>query len=315
MIYVMNGNHTKVPKDLEPSSPHIRYQEDFLLPRQWDANGHAVGVLALGGHILRTDPDGKKWELLLGGFRNSYDFDFNADGEMFTFDSDMEWDWGLPWYRPTRINHCVIGGESGWRSGSAVWPDYYPDSLPPVVNIGVGSPTGVKFGTGSKFPEKYQRALYVMDWSYGRIIAVHLRPDGASYTGDFETFVRGKPLNVTSLQIGRDGAMYFITGGRGTQSGLYRVTYTGHDTEPAETKSQVAENKLAAKARKLRHQLESYHGKKEPRAIDFAWPYLGSEDRFLSYAARIAIECQELSLWKQRALAETNVDAGLNAVL
>ena len=27
--------------------------------------------------------------------------------------------------------------------------------------------------------------------------------------------------------FGKDGAMYFITGGRGTQSGLYRVTYTG----------------------------------------------------------------------------------------
>jgi len=315
MIYVMNGNHTKVPKDLEPTSPHKNYQEDFLLPRQWDANGHAVGILAPGGYIARTDREGKKWELVLAGFRNSYDFDFNREGEMFTFDSDMEWDWGLPWYRPTRINHCVIGGESGWRSGSAVWPDYYPDSLPPVVNIGVGSPTGVKFGTGSKFPERYQRALYVMDWSYGRIIAVHLRPDGASYTGDFETFVRGKPLNVTSLQIGQDGAMYFITGGRGTQSGLYRVTYSGGSPELAQTKAEKAASKAAVKARALRHKLEAFHGKKDPGAVAFAWPYLGSKDRYLSYAARIAIEWQDVASWKNRALEEKNVDAGLTALL
>jgi len=314
-IYVMNGNHTKVPKDLEPTSPHKNYQEDFLLPRQWDANGHAVGILAPGGYIARTDPDGKKWELVLAGFRNSYDFDFSPSGEMFTFDSDMEWDWGLPWYRPTRINHCVIGGESGWRSGSAVWPDYYPDSLPPVVNIGIGSPTGVKFGTKSKFPQKYQQALYAMDWSYGRIFAVHLHPDGASYTGDFETFIQGKPLNVTSLQIGRDGAMYFITGGRGTQSGLYRVTYVGNGSEPAQSKSQVAQNKAATKARALRHRLEAYHGKKDPQALDFAWPYLGSKDRYLGYAARIAIESQDVGSWKARALSENNVDAGLNALL
>ncbi len=186
MIYVMNGNHTKVPAEIAPTSPHKNYQEDFLLARQWDANGHAVGILAPGGYVVRTDPEGKKWELVLAGFRNSYDFDFSSDGEMFTFDSDMEWDWGLPWYRPTRINHCVSGGDYGWRSGSAVWPEYYPDSLPAAVNIGIGSPTGVRFGTKSNFPERYQRALYAFDWSYGRIFAVHLKPQGASYSADFE---------------------------------------------------------------------------------------------------------------------------------
>src|SRR2546422_3768597 len=177
MIYVMDGNHTKVPKGIAPTSPHKNYQEDFLLPRQWDANGHAVGILAPGGYVVRTDPQGKTWQLVLAGFRNSYGFDFSPGGEMFTFDSDMEWDWGLPWYRPTRINHCVSGGEYGWRSGSAVWPEYYADSLPATVNIGIGSPTGVKFGTKSSFPEEYRRAMFVLDWSYGRIFAVHLQPD------------------------------------------------------------------------------------------------------------------------------------------
>jgi hypothetical protein len=71
MIYVMNGNHTKVPKDIAETSPHIHYQEDFLLARQWDAGGHAVGILAPGGHVLRTDPEGKRWELMLAGFRHA----------------------------------------------------------------------------------------------------------------------------------------------------------------------------------------------------------------------------------------------------
>ena len=30
---------------------------------------------------------------------------------MFTFDADMEWDRGAPWYRPTRICHLVSGAE------------------------------------------------------------------------------------------------------------------------------------------------------------------------------------------------------------
>ena len=315
MIYVMNGNHTKVPEGIVTNSPHRNYGEDLLLPRQWDANGHAVGILAPGGYVVRTDREGSKWELMLAGFRNSYDFDFSPDGEMFTFDSDMEWDWGLPWYRPTRIIHCVTGGEYGWRSGSSNEPEYYADTLPPVANIGLGSPTGVKFGTKSKFPKKYQQALFAMDWSYGRIFAIHLKPEGSSYTGDAEVFVKGKPLNVTDLEFGKDGAMYFITGGRGTQSGLYRVSFVGDSEQKRELNKVAKADRAASNARELRHQLESFHGKTNPRAVEMAWPHLSSADRFIRAAARIAIEWQPVATWQARALAETNTQGGLTALL
>ena len=142
------------------------WDEDLLLPRQWDAGGHAVGILAPGGWIAATDPDGKHWEVLTVGFRNAYDMALNADGEMFAYDADMEWDMGMPWYRPTRILHAVSGADFGWRSGTGKWPAYRVDSLPAVVNMGPGSPVGVEFGYGAKFPAKYQRALFALDWSY-----------------------------------------------------------------------------------------------------------------------------------------------------
>lgn len=309
LIYIMNGNHTKVPDGVAAESPLKNYAEDMLLPRQWDAGGHAVGILAPGGYVVRTDAEGKKWELMLAGFRNAYDLDFNADGELFTFDSDMEWDWGMPWYKPTAVFHCVTGADYGWRSGTGNWPWYYPDALPPAVEIGIGSPTGVKFGTKSNFPDKYRKAFYILDWSYGRVIAVHLRPDGATYSGGFESFVKGKPLNVADIEFGPDGAMYFITGGRGTQSGLYRVSYVG-----GRVSTDLAEGKRET-GRELRKKLEAYHGKKDPRAIDFAWPHLSSSDRWIRYAARVAIEWQDVSLWKDRALSETNADAALTALL
>ncbi|HNQ72396.1 MAG TPA: c-type cytochrome [Verrucomicrobiota bacterium] len=321
-LYMMNGNHTKLPEGITPDSPHKNYQEDFLLPRLWDANGHAVGIMAPGGQLLRTDPAGKQWELLLAGFRNAYDFDFSPEGEVFTFDSDMEWDWGLPWYRPTRILHCVQGGEYGWRSGSSKWPEYYPDSLPAVVDIGIGSPTGVKFGTHSRFPAKYQRAFFAADWSYGRILAVHLQPHGASYTGTTEEFVKGTPLNVADFEFGRDGAMYFVTGGRGTQSGLYRVSYTGKTPgffsrlftreQPAVPR---AEARAAARARALRHELEALQGKVNPETVAAVWPHLGSPDRFIRYAARIALEWQDVQQWKDRAVQETDERTALTALL
>jgi putative heme-binding domain-containing protein len=311
MIYMVNGNHTKVPDGLSPQSPHQGYAEDQLLPRDWDGNGHARGILAPGGQILRTDRDGKNWELVLAGFRNTYDFDFNADGEIFGYDSDMEWDWGLPWYRPTAVYHCVSGGDYGWRSGTGKGPWYYPDALPPVWKVGVGSPTGVRFGKGAKFPGKYQRALYVMDWTYGRLLAIHLTPEGASYRGVMEPFVVGKPLNLTDLVIGKDGAIYFTTGGRGTQSGLYRVTYTG----PESTAPVPLANAIGSEARALRHKLEAFHGRQDPAAVDFLWPHLNSPDRFIRYAARIALESQPVSEWRNRALAETNLNASLTALL
>ncbi len=315
-LYVMNGNHTKVPPGIDLNSPHRNYQEDLLLPRLWDPNGHAKGILAPGGYVLQTDRDGKKWDLICGGFRNTYDFDFNPDGEMFTFDSDMEWDVGAPWYRPTRINHIVSGGEYGWRSGSGKWPVYDHDSLPSNLDVGLSSPTGVRFGTKSNFPKKYKDALFAADWAYGKIFAVHLQPEGASYGGTFETFISGKPLNVTHLEFGPDGAMYFIIGGWKTQSGLYRVSYVGEPDKPKMISPE--ETRLAQQAseqRKIRHKLESFHGQKNSAAVDQAWPYLANPDRWLRYAARVAIESQSVSGWQKRALAETNTEAALTALL
>ncbi len=321
-LYIVNGNFVDVPDDIIASSPHKNYRDDLVLPRMEDGNGFGAGRKPPGGYVVRLDPDGKNAELFASGQRNTYDIGFNLDGELFGFDSDMEWDWGSPWYRPTRIYHIVSGGDQGFREGSAKWPEYYPDSLPATVNIGIGSPTGVRFGTGAKFPEKYQRAAYIQDWSYGRILAVHLKPDGASYTGTFENFIVGKPLNVTDVEVGKDGAMYFTIGGRGTQGGLYRVTYAGKEsTAPVAdevTRRTGSGNRLltsAATARKIRHELEAFHGKQDSKAISTAWPHLNSEDRFIRYAARIAIESQPVGEWQQRALDEDHKQASLTALL
>ena len=128
----------------------------------------------------------------------------------------MEWDFNTPWYRPTRVCQAASGTEFGWRNGAGKWPAYYPDSLPPVVNIGPGSPTGVAFGYGAKFPAKYQDALFICDWSYGKLYAVHLTPEASDYKAELEEFVTGTPLPLTDLVVNpKDGAMYFAIGGRG----------------------------------------------------------------------------------------------------
>ncbi len=164
----------------------------------------------------------------------------------------------MPWYRPTRVLHVASGGDFGYRNGSGKWPPYYIDSLPPVVNVGPGSPTGVTFGYGAKFPAKYQDALYLCDWSYGKLYALHLAPKGSTYAGELEEFLAGTPLALTDVVVNpKDGAMYFAVGGRNTQSGLYRVTYNGSEpTAPAGLNDAPA----TVDARGLRHTLEAFHG-------------------------------------------------------
>ncbi|MDB4794131.1 sulfatase-like hydrolase/transferase [Pirellulaceae bacterium] len=307
-LYVCGGNHTKIPNPEKSRVPR-NWAEDQILPRMWDAGGHAVGKLAPGGWICKTDPDGKEWELISSGYRNEYDIAFNPEGDLFTYDADMEWDIGSPWYRPTRVCFAPSGSEFGWRSGTGKWPAYYPDNLPATVDIGPGCPTGVAFGTGAKFPAKYQRSLFICDWSYGIIYAVDMQQDGGGYKGVAERFCSAPALQGTDISIGPDGAMYFTIGGRRTQSGLYRVTYTGNEsTDPIKRQPL---NKVA----KLRREIEKFHKKAGPQAIKIAMQHLGHSDRFVRYAARIALEHQPVKQWGPSVLSQTDPLALINGIV
>ena len=310
-LYVVNGNFVDLPKDRSTSSPVRNYADDQALPRLEDGNGFGAGRKPPGGYVVSLDTEGRDARIFAAGERNTYDIAFNADGELFGFDSDMEWDWGTPWYRPIRVNHIISGADHGFREGSAKWPAEHADALPPVLEVGIGSPTGVRFGTGTRFPAKYRDALYLLDWSYGRILAVHLRPEGSGYSASMEPFIQGRPLNVTDVEVGRDGAMYFTTGGRGTQSGLYRVAWAGAvPSEPA-----AVPDAAARSARELRHEVERLHGQEDLAAVLANWDLLGSSDRNLRHAMRLALESQPVAGWRERALAEERPAVGLNALL
>jgi putative heme-binding domain-containing protein len=315
-LYLITGNNAVLddgPIEGTPSSSPVPkvWGDDHLLPRMPDGRGHNRHVLAPGGIVYRVSPDGKKCEIFASGFRNIYDGSVNSDGELFTYDADMEYDFNTPWYRPTRVNHVVSGGEYGWRNGAGKYPEFYPDNLPATINIGPGSPTGTLFGYGAKFPAKYQRAYYIMDWSWGKLYAVHLAEDGSTYTGIKEDFITGAPLPLTDAIIHpKDGAMYFAIGGRRVQSGLYRVTYTGsEDTSPIDLTPKVSAE------RALRIQLEAFHGKQDRQAVATAWPHLNSKDRFIRSAARVVIEHQPVAEWEAKVFSETDAGCQLEALL
>ena len=321
-LLFVGGNNASLPDHDRSRAPEV-WDEDHLIGRMPDARGHNAACMAPGGWIVELNPDGSEVTVVCTGFRNPYDMAINRDGELFTYDADMEWDVGTPWYRPTRVNHVISGVDFGWRNGTGKWPEYYPDSFGSAVDIGPGSPTGVVFGYGSNFPPKYRDALFICDWSYGNIHAVTLTPDGASYSGEFETFASASPMPVTDLVVHPDGSMYFTVGGRKTQSGLYRIKYSG---EPAVANAVKApknsdqqkfsdreialyESMMNAEQRAIRHRLEALHVADDElpgtvgQAVALTKEYLGDDDRAIAAAARIALEHRDPPAWKHILLS------------
>ena len=309
-LYLIAGNSTRSPSPERWLDGSERRDDRLLfsaavaraLGEQGPPTG-SFGKTSPGGWVCRTDPDGKSFELVCSGFRNAYDIAFNRSGELFSYDSDNEGEIGMPWYRPTRVNHIVSGGEYGWRMMTSKWPSDLIDSCGSVLDVGRGSPTGVVFGTGAKFPAKYQNALFACDWSQGNLYAMHLQPDGATYRATHEPLVSGAPLPISDLVIHPlDGAMYFIVGGRGVTSALYRITYIGDEsTTPVRSRADAG-----TKARTLRRQMEVFHGRHSADALKISWPYLSHADRSIRFAARIAVESQPVATWTDRALTEKN---------
>lgn len=193
-----------------------------------------------GGAFLRITPDFTSSECFAQGFRNPYDFSFNAFGDIFTFDSDTERDAFLPWYVPTRIYHVGFGQHHGWRlpGYKRSWPrpEYYADTVNPVARLGRGSPTGVLVYRHFQFPPEFGGGLFFSDWTFGRIYFAPVVVAGASYA-DLVPDVFIEPIDTqgfapTAMAVAPDGSLYISIGGRKTRGAVYRVEYSGVSLPP-----------------------------------------------------------------------------------
>ena len=94
-LYVVAGNATQLtePRRLARAQGLGRGQPAAADGRRQRLHDRREGPRRL--HLPRR-PDGKNWELVAIGFRNPFDIAFNRDGELFTYDSDMEWDINTP---------------------------------------------------------------------------------------------------------------------------------------------------------------------------------------------------------------------------
>jgi putative heme-binding domain-containing protein len=229
----LSGNDATIPDDhLAPDSPVVNDKDAQFL--EYLPNFGRSIRQGVHSAVYLWDPAIDRFRVLFGGNRNAYDFAFNLAGEAFLFDSDMEWDLNLPWFREVRTVHGIPGGNYGYRDGSGKYPDYYLDSLPPVRDVGRGSPVGVEFYTSYAYPREFFETFFEADWSRGRLLYTALTQDGATYRArdDRAEFVHGQPFNITDVEVGPDGMLYFTTGGRNTSGGVWRLRYTETVPEP-----------------------------------------------------------------------------------
>jgi putative membrane-bound dehydrogenase-like protein len=215
-LYVLCGNSTGIDKTFAqlPTSPIKN---------------------PVAGCVLRFSPDLRASEIIADGFRNAYRMDFNADGELFTFDSDNERCVSLPWYEATRFYHVMPGGHYGWQAPqrAETWrmPPYFCDIVGPIANLGRGSPTGVVCYRHTQFPAAYQGGFFLLDWTFGRVYFVSLQRAGATYTARKQIFLESIGDNgfapTDAVVHPATGDLYISIGGRGTRGAVYRVRYPG----------------------------------------------------------------------------------------
>jgi putative membrane-bound dehydrogenase-like protein len=205
------------------------------------------------GGLFRLSPDLKQSEVIAHGWRNPYDFDFTAAGDLLTYDSDTERDFFLPWYQPTRVYHVHPGGHHGWRLAGYLrsWPrrDYFADTVDILAPIGRGSPTGVACYRHHRFPEKYRGGLFILDWTFGKIWFLPLRPLGTSYRTKPEVFLESLGTSgfaPTDIAVAPDGALFVSMGGRRTRGAVYRIDYVGSDAASPPTPATELDQVLQA---------------------------------------------------------------------
>ncbi|TWT34470.1 DUF7133 domain-containing protein [Blastopirellula retiformator] len=191
------------------------------------------------GAIFRVHPKTKQSEVVAHGFRNPYDFAFDASGRMWTVDADGERDQYLPWYVPNRLFDIGVAQHHGWvlHGWQRSWnrPQTFFDSRARAVEVGRGSPTGVETYRHWAFPKKYNEGVFSQCWTLGRVYFFPLTPNGGGSDAKQEIFLEttgAAGLAPVDMVIGKEGEMYVAIGGRGTRGSVFKIEYVGDPIEP-----------------------------------------------------------------------------------
>ncbi|WP_232520860.1 PQQ-dependent sugar dehydrogenase [Flagellimonas nanhaiensis] len=194
--------------------------------------------------ITRMDKDGSNREIHAKGVRNTVGFTWHPEtGDMWFTDNgrDMMGD-DIP---PCELNRITESGQHfGYpycHAGSIKDPEFgdqFPceDFVPPVQSLGAHvAPLGVKFVTGSMFPEQYKEYAFIAEHgSWNRSSKVGYRVTMVKLSNNeavsYEPFIHGWLDEEKQEAFGRPVDLLFLEDGSMLISddvgdAIYRVTY------------------------------------------------------------------------------------------
>lgn len=192
--------------------------------------------------ITRMNADGSGREIIAHGVRNTVGFDWHpVTGELWFTDNGRDWlgddspdcelnragsnghHFGYPYCHAGTVKDPEFGDQR--LCGEFVQP---ASLLGPHV-----APLGMRFYTGSQFPEKYRHAIFIAEhgsWNRStpigyRVVAAFPRPDGTAITEVFAegwlngTKATGRPVDVI---MAPDGSL-LVSDDAG--DAIYRITF------------------------------------------------------------------------------------------
>lgn len=199
------------------------------------------------GGIIRMNRDGSNREIYAEGIRNSVGLDFNpANDELWFTDNQVD-DMGddIP---PGELNRATAKGQHfgfPWYGGGDVRTNEYKDSEPPadvvfpeVATVAHAADLGMRFYTGSMFPEEYRGGIFIAQhgsWNRtepigARVMFSPVNEDGSA--GEMRVFASGWLNEDTGEYLGRpvdveqylDGSLLVSDDLTGA---IYRISYVG----------------------------------------------------------------------------------------
>ncbi len=194
--------------------------------------------------ITRMEPDGSNRTIVAHGVRNSVGFDWHPQtGELWFTDNGRDW---LGDDSPDcELNHLTRKGQHfGYpfcHAGSIPDPEFgaqrsCTDLEAPAAKLGPHvAPLGMRFYTGTMFPERYKNAIFIAEhgsWNRSqpigyRVVAAFPRPDGTAETEVFAdgwldgARTTGRPVDVL---VAQDGSLLVSDD---AADKIYRIFYTG----------------------------------------------------------------------------------------
>ncbi|MDB6071187.1 MAG: hypothetical protein JWL81_2358 [Verrucomicrobiales bacterium] len=204
------------------------------------------------GCVLRCEPDGSSFEIFAHGLRNVQEIAFDDFGNMFGVDNDAD----KPGEKE-RLVSILEQSDSGWRCAwqyhnnwspwmaEGRWKTPHADQplfLTPPLALSHDGPSGFEYNPGTALSPEWRGWFFMNQFPSGKMTALRLEPDGASFRLAEETAVSEGIMGI-GMSWGPDGGLYFADWDGGYpldgKGGVWRLDVPAAQADPIRQETQT----------------------------------------------------------------------------